>query len=248
MILSSSTKMNVHFITRHRAVALSGPSNKSRAPSGKLLISHAVVPGSQQGTQRFIGSNGYDSGDVPLGPVQHLPPEQQQQVVIAILGGLGLSTNLVSALSDPGSWAGGIGAVVFFGLLFVAAGWSHFKLPGEYESMMPEKGAWGGLWNLPGDASWHVQWTGVAEILGGLGLLLSLLDPVSEILPVRPVSSLALFWLVVAVTPANIYMATHNAPGPGPKGTVLPIGGHLLRLVMQVALLTSLWGVFEASL
>jgi uncharacterized membrane protein len=80
-----------------------------------------------------------------------------------------------------------------------------------------EQGAWG-FWNLPGSASFHVYWTGVAELAGGLGLLSSTLPAVSEMLPwLQSTSALGLCALSVAVTPSNIFMATHNAPGPGPK-------------------------------
>ena len=177
-----------------------------------------------------------------------MPGETQKKIVLSLMGALGASTNAVCALTDPAGWAGGSGAVIFFGILFVGAGLSHFKLQGEYESMMPPQGAWGGLWALPGSETFHVQWTGVAEALGGLALLLSLLYPVSETVPLRrPAAALSLFWLVVAVTPANLFMATHNAPGPGPKGVVLPLSGHVFRFLMQIALLSSLWGVFDAS-
>ncbi len=79
------------------------------------------------------------------------------------------------------------------------------------------QGAWG-LWHLPGSDSFHVNWTGVAEAAGGVGLLASTLPPVADALPwLRSTAALGLFLLSVAVTPSNIFMATHNAPGPGPK-------------------------------
>ena len=53
-----------------------------------------------------------------------------------------------------------------------------------------------------------------------MGLLASTLQPVSDALPwLQSASALGLFALSVAVTPANIFMATHNAPGPGPKAS-----------------------------
>ena len=62
-----------------------------------------------------------------------------------------------------------------------------------------------------------------------------------------PASAMGLFALTIAVTPANIYMATHNAPGPGPPGEVVPVKGHLTRAVFQVVLLSTLWGLATTS-
>jgi len=109
--------------------------------------------------------------------------------------------------------------------------------------MMPRRGAWG-LWYLPGSASFHVNWTGVAEVLGGVGVLVGSLSPVAEVVPgLRETAALGLFWLTVAISPANLYMATHNAPGPGPAGAVIPPAGHATRFVLQVLLLSVLWGL-----
>ena len=95
-----------------------------------------------------------------------------------------------------------------------------------------------------GSASFHVNWTGVAEVAGGAGVLLGALPPVAEAVPsLGPTAALGLFWLTWAVTPANIYMATHNAPGPGPAGAVIPAAGHAVRGLLQVFLLSVLWGL-----
>jgi len=49
-------------------------------------------------------------------------------------------------------------------------------------------------------------------------LLASTFSPVSESLPgLGRLSALGLFALTLIVSPSNIFMATHNAPGPGPK-------------------------------
>lgn len=89
---------------------------------------------------------------------------------------------------------------------------------------------------------------GVAEVLGGLGMMLGAL-PFSFIPQwLSPASALGLFFLTVAVTPANIYMYTHNAPGPVPESVapVLPPQGHAARGVMQMVLLGLLWGIATA--
>ena len=82
------------------------------------------------------------------------------------------------------------------------------------------------------------------QIAGGVGLLASTLEPVSDVLPgLRSASALGLLALAIAVTPANIFMATHNAPGPGPAGQVTPPAGHAFRAVMQVLLWSALWAL-----
>lgn len=105
-----------------------------------------------------------------------------------------------------------------------------------------------GLWQLPGSPEFHVAWTGVAEILGGAGLLGG---AVAERLALRPLgwvrqsAALGLFTLTLAVTPANIYMFTHGAmmeglPGPASAGPI-PVSAHAVRLGLQCVLLGMLW-------
>ena len=115
--------------------------------------------------------------------------------------------------------------------------------------MYPHQGAWG-VWRLPGTPRFHVAWTGVAEVAGGFGLLsgayLAWLPAVPEWL--ESASALGLIALTVAVTPANTYMFTHNAPGPLPEDAdesmqVLPWYGHCARGALQVFLLATTWGV-----
>jgi uncharacterized membrane protein len=115
--------------------------------------------------------------------------------------------------------------------------------------MYPHQGAWG-VWRLPGTPRFHVAWTGVAEVAGGFGLLsgayLAWLPAVPEWL--ESASALGLIALTVAVTPANTYMFTHNAPGPLPEGAdesmqVLTPPQHLARAALQVFLWTILWGI-----
>jgi uncharacterized membrane protein len=91
---------------------------------------------------------------------------------------------------------------------------------------------------------------GVAEILGGLGMMLGALP--FDFIPswLSPASAYGLFLLTICVTPANIYMYTHNAPGPVPESLApgpIPPGGHAARGLMQVLLLSTLWGIATAS-
>jgi uncharacterized membrane protein len=128
----------------------------------------------------------------------------------------------------------------------MAAGIAHFTEKQGFVDMYPHRGAWG-IWYLPGSPAFHVYWTGVAEILGGLGLMLGALpfDSIPQWL--SPASAFGLFALTAVVTPANIYMFTHNAPGPLPKDKFLPWQGHVARGFMQAVLLSTLWGIATAS-
>lgn len=76
-------------------------------------------------------------------------------------------------------------------VLFIGAGAGHFIKPHFYEEIVP-----------PGFPSppLLVVISGVAEMAGGLGLLLP---------PVRRAAGWGLLALLVAVFPANIYMALH---------------------------------------
>jgi uncharacterized membrane protein len=80
---------------------------------------------------------------------------------------------------------------VLAAIFYVVAGALHFIKPEPYLRIMPPY--------IP----WHlamVRVSGVFEILGGLGLLIS---------ETRRAAAWGLIALLIAVFPANIYMATH---------------------------------------
>jgi uncharacterized membrane protein len=81
--------------------------------------------------------------------------------------------------------------------LFVIAGAMHFILPSAYERILPPF--------LPQLFLAHrfavIALTGVAEIAGGLGLLWE---------PTRRAAAISLALLLIAVFPANLWMATSN--------------------------------------
>jgi uncharacterized membrane protein len=73
---------------------------------------------------------------------------------------------------------------------FIAAGVNHFVMPRAYERIVPPP--------LRPSAKRIVQVSGVAEIVGGVGVLLPL---------TRRLSGLGLIALLAAVFPANLHMA-----------------------------------------
>jgi uncharacterized membrane protein len=73
---------------------------------------------------------------------------------------------------------------------FVGAGINHFVMRRAYERIVPP--------SLKAQAGPLVRVSGVAEILGGVGVLLA---------PTRRASGLGLIALLAAVFPANLYMA-----------------------------------------
>jgi uncharacterized membrane protein len=79
---------------------------------------------------------------------------------------------------------------LLLGLAFIGAGVNHFLMPKAYERIVPP--------SMQGRAKDVVALSGVAELAGGLGVLL----PWTR----RP-AGLGLIALLVAVFPANLYMA-----------------------------------------
>jgi uncharacterized membrane protein len=201
-----------------------------------------------QQTQRYVA--GKVDVEMPLAAVQQLPVPAQAACVATIFAALGLGTQFASDVvapaiehAVPSLFAFSRATWPLLGTTFVAAGVAHFTLHDEFCTMMPQRGAWG-LWYLPGSNSFHVNWTGVAEIFGGAGVLLGAIPAVAESLPLlSPMAALGLYALTWAVTPANVYMFTHNAPGPGPANSVIPVAGHAVRFLLQVFLLSTLWGI-----
>lgn len=143
---------------------------------------------------------------------------------------------------------------------FIAAGIAHFAIEDTFTSFVPPKGSWGNLWQVPSPGSdqlgltyeqYHSYWSGIAEIIVGSWLviatattngILTFGDAVGD----ATVSSsaigattipAALMWvLTAAVTPANIYMYTHNPVVPRIPALPYPLG-HAARGLLQCALL-----------
>jgi uncharacterized membrane protein len=108
-------------------------------------------------------------------------------------------------------------------VFMTVAGVMHFVNPGAYVAMMPAQ--------LPAPLL-LVQISGVAEIAGGLGLILP---------QTRRLAAWGLIALFVAIFPANVNMAVHHLPLDGK-----PVAPALLwaRLPLQLVLIA--WAYWYA--
>ena len=137
------------------------------------------------------------------------------------------------------------------GGLYIVAGIRHFQNFHDYEQIYPPKGTWG-LWYVPGSSSFHVAWTGILEILGGTGLVVSSYansdddnndEQVSSLglKFMQPISAFILCVLTMIVTPANIYMFTHGVTlGGGTSSSLDCWQYHSIRFFVQILLLSVL--------
>jgi uncharacterized membrane protein len=110
-------------------------------------------------------------------------------------------------------------------IFFIGAGINHFVKPAMYQQIIPP------MFPAPGLL---VAISGVAEILGGLGLLIR---------PLRRAAGWGLIALLIAVFPANVYMAT--SPNRIPGWNVPPVL-LWLRLPLQAVLIVWVWWVSRA--
>lgn len=107
----------------------------------------------------------------------------------------------------------------------VAAGANHFRDPAIYLGMMPPR--------LP-EPELLVQISGVAEILGGIGILVP---------ATRRFAGWGVVALLVAIFPANLHVAMQGRM----PGLEVPAWGLWLRLPFQLGLLAWVWWVALAE-
>jgi uncharacterized membrane protein len=113
------------------------------------------------------------------------------------------------------------------GIFFIITGLSHFLIPDMFMKMMPS------VFPAP---LFLIYLSGVFEILGGIGLMLA---------RTKKAAAIGLVLLLLAVFPANIYVAVNN----------VQIGGFMsegiyqwLRLPMQLVLIWWVWWTAEIHL
>ena len=109
-------------------------------------------------------------------------------------------------------------------LLFISSGIAHFANPQPFVQIVPPFLPW------PLGLVWI---SGFFEILGGAGLLVP---------PLRRSAGIGLIALLVAVYPANIYMAVSNVPFGAAH---LPWWAHLVRLPFQFVLIALVYWVAD---
>jgi uncharacterized membrane protein len=102
---------------------------------------------------------------------------------------------------------------------FIQAGVNHFVMPRSYRQIVPPR--------LKGNAKVLVQVSGVAEVAGGVGVLLPW---------TRRLSGLGLIALLAAVFPANVYMA--REPG---RFRRIPRWALYARLALQPLMMLWAW-------
>lgn len=102
--------------------------------------------------------------------------------------------------------------------MFIGSGFLHFVRPAPFVAIVPPY--------LP-SARALVFISGAFEIFGGVAILVPAL---------RRWAGIGLVLLLLAVYPANIYMATHDVP----LGQVhIPMWGHAIRLPLQFVLIAA---------
>jgi len=102
---------------------------------------------------------------------------------------------------------------------FLASGINHFVLPGAYRAIVPPR--------LQDRAKLLVDVSGVAEVLGGVGVLLP---------STRRAAGVGLIALLAAVFPANVYMA--RAPAQFAR---IPRWALFARLPLQPLMMWWAW-------
>jgi uncharacterized membrane protein len=109
---------------------------------------------------------------------------------------------------------------VILAILFLLSGCLHFIAPQTYIKIVPPY--------LPAHLP-IVYISGAAEILGGIGLLIP---------STRQVAAWGIVILLIAILPANIYMATAHLPAPGVMGQSW---AQWLRVPLQLPLIYWAW-------
>jgi uncharacterized membrane protein len=108
-------------------------------------------------------------------------------------------------------------ARILAAIFFIAAGANHFRSPRLYREIVPP-----GF----GPPALMVVISGIAEIAGGVGLLIA---------PLRSAAGWGLIALLIAVFPANIYMIVES------QRFSFPLWSLWLRLPFQIVFVVWVW-------
>jgi uncharacterized membrane protein len=132
-----------------------------------------------------------------------------------------MNTDTPIPIADDVSHSGTRGrrSRLLLGVAFIGAGVNHFVMPGPYETIVPP--------SMKSRARSLVVVSGVAEVAGGLGVLLPW---------TRRFAGLGLIALLAAVFPANLYMA--RAPESFRK---IPRWALYARLPLQPMMMLWAW-------
>ena len=128
-----------------------------------------------------------------------------------------------SEMADSRSRIGFAIGLGLFASIFLVSGFLHFFYPAPYVRIMPPILPWPLM---------LVRISGAAEILGGAGLFLR---------KFRRAAAYGLTLLLVAVFPANVYMAVAHVPFPGLMGKAWV---QWARLPLQLPLIA--WAIYYA--
>jgi uncharacterized membrane protein len=110
-------------------------------------------------------------------------------------------------------------SLLLLSAFYVGAGVNHFRAPRFYEAIVPP--------SLKDQSKLVVQVSGVAELLGGIGVLIP---------RTRRLSGVGLIALLAAVFPANLYMAREPE-----KFKKMPRWALYLRLPLQPLAMVWAW-------
>ena len=116
------------------------------------------------------------------------------------------------------------GSLKALAVFFIGAGVDHFVIPDTYKRIVPP-----GL----GDPAMLVRVSGVAEIAGGVGVLVP---------RTRRLAGFGLIALLAAVFPANVYMARNPA-----KFKKIPAWALYARLPLQPLMMWWAWRATKPS-
>ncbi len=114
--------------------------------------------------------------------------------------------------------------LIGMGCLYIVAGINHFWHPAMYLAIMPPYIPW---------PAGMVSFTGVAEILGGIGVMI----PNGFVFPrTRAAAAWGIVALLICIWPVHFNMAFHPANYP-----TVPLWAIWVRLPLQIPLIAWAW-------